>query len=188
MKTKPGEKSPILRLTTLGLMVAMSIALVSTIHFPIFPQFNFLEYDPADIPIFICTYLFGPWWGLALTAVTCVVQGVTVSAQSGPYGIMMHFIATGTHVLVSGLIFRWLKGKLRLPAALVAGTVAWTLIMIPANLFITSIYMEAPQAVIIEMLPYILTFNLIKAGANSIITGLVFYPVQTFYKKLHYGD
>ena len=188
MKTKPGEKSQILRLTTLGLMVAMSIALVSTIHFPIFPQLPFLEYDPADIPIFICTYLFGPWWGLALTAVTCVVQGVTVSVNSGPYGILMHFIATGTHVLVSGLIFQWLKGKLRLPAALAAGAVAWTLVMIPANLIITPIFTGWTREDVMKILPYILAFNLIKAGGNSIIAGLIFYPVQTFYKKLHYGD
>ncbi|NLN97988.1 MAG: ECF transporter S component, partial [Eubacteriaceae bacterium] len=48
------------RLTEMAVLAAMSIILVATIHFPIFPAAPFLEYDPADIPIFIGTFMFGP--------------------------------------------------------------------------------------------------------------------------------
>ena len=48
-----------------------------------------MEYDPADIPILIGAFAFGPAAGLALTAVTALIQGVTVSAGSGIYGIIM---------------------------------------------------------------------------------------------------
>ena len=49
------------RLAKLGLLAALSIVLVFFIHFPIFPTAKFLEYDPADIPIMIATFAFGPW-------------------------------------------------------------------------------------------------------------------------------
>ena len=57
------------RLAKLGMLTGLSILLVYAIHFPIFPSASFLEYDMADVPILIGTFLYGPWWGLALTAV-----------------------------------------------------------------------------------------------------------------------
>ena len=56
-----------------------------------------------------------------MTVVTSVIQGLTVSAQSGPYGIIMHIIATGTFVLVAGLIYRNHKSKKKAIIALIAG-------------------------------------------------------------------
>ena len=56
-----GEKSfTTLKVVKMGMMVAISVALVYFIHFPIFPAVAFLEYDPADIPILIGTFAFGP--------------------------------------------------------------------------------------------------------------------------------
>ena len=63
------------KLVKMGAMVAVSVILVYLIHFPIFPAVAFLEYDPADIPILIGTFAFGPLAGLVLTLVTSVVQG-----------------------------------------------------------------------------------------------------------------
>ena len=79
-------------LAKMGMLVAISIVLVAIIHFPIFPAVAFMEYDPADIPILIGTFAFGPVAGIILTVVTSVIQGVTVSAGSGVYGIIMHII------------------------------------------------------------------------------------------------
>ena len=70
------------KLVKMGAMVAISVVLVYLIHFPIFPAVAFLEYDPADIPILIGTFAFGPVVGLILTVVTSVVQGLTVSASN----------------------------------------------------------------------------------------------------------
>ena len=99
------------KLVKMGAMVAISVALVYLIHFPIFPAVAFLEYDPADIPILIGTFAFGPLAGLALTVVTSVIQGLTVSSGSGLYGILMHVIATGMLVIVSGSIYGRKKTK-----------------------------------------------------------------------------
>ena len=108
--------SKTLKIVKMGVMVAISVALVYLIHFPIFPAVSFLEYDPADIPILIGTFAFGPLAGLVLTVVTSVVQGLTVSAGSGLYGILMHVIATGVLVSVSGGIYH--KNKTRKTAVI----------------------------------------------------------------------
>lgn len=89
------------KLTTIAMLAAVSIVLVALIRIP-FPPAPFLEYDPADIPIFICTFLYGPVAGLGLTLVVSVIQGTTVSAGSGIIGIVMHFLATGAFALLAG--------------------------------------------------------------------------------------
>ena len=50
----------------IALMTAMSLVLMLLIRIP-FPLAPFLVYDPADIPIYICTFAFGPGAGLAIT-------------------------------------------------------------------------------------------------------------------------
>ena len=83
MRTKrgPDKKINTKQITTLGVMSALSIVLMILIRIP-FPTAPFLEYDPADIPILISTFLFGPWWGLLMTAAVSVIQGITVSSSS----------------------------------------------------------------------------------------------------------
>lgn len=105
------SKKKTVKMVKMGVMVAISVAMVYLVHFPIFPAVPFLEYDPADISILIGTFAFGPEAGLVLTVVTAVVQGLTVSAGSGLYGILMHMIATGVLVLVSGMIYNRKKDK-----------------------------------------------------------------------------
>ena len=89
------------QLVSMAMLGAISIVLVAVIHFPLIPAAAFLEYDPADIPILICAFAYGPLAGLLLTVVVCFIQGFTVSAQSGIIGIVMHIFATGCCVLVT---------------------------------------------------------------------------------------
>ena len=116
------------RLAKMGMLVAIAIVLVYFIHFPIFPAVAFLEYDPADIPILMGTFAFGPVAGILLTVVTAVIQGVTVSAASGLYGIIMHIISTSTLVIVAGVIYQKHKTRKTALIGLVCGVLAMTIV------------------------------------------------------------
>ena len=105
------RSSQLRKLTTMGMMAAVSIILVYLIHFPIFPAASFLEYDPADIPIFICTFLYGPLSGFILTVIVSFIQGFTVSAQSGIIGVMMHIFATGFFTIEAGNLYKNKRNK-----------------------------------------------------------------------------
>ena len=171
------------RLAKMAMLVAISIVLVMLIHFPIFPAVAFLEYDPADIPILIGTFAFGPAAGVVLTVVTAVLQGLTVSSSSGLYGIIMHIIATSVLVLVSGLIYRGHKTKKMAVIGLLAGTCAMAAAMVVANLFITPAFMGVEQAVVWQLMPFIAGFNLVKAGINGIITFLLYKRISGFLHR-----
>jgi len=171
------------KLAKMAMLVAISIVLVMIIHFPIFPMVAFLEYDPADIPILIGTFAFGPAAGVLLTVVTSVLQGITVSAGSGLYGIIMHIIATTTLTLVAGTIYRRHKTKKTAIIGLVAGTLAMVVMMFFANLVVTPLFMGVPRSVVIELMPFILAFNAVKAGINSIVTFVLYKRISPFLHR-----
>ncbi len=159
-------------------MSALSIVLMVLIRIP-FPTAPFLEYDPADIPILISTFLFGPWWGLLMTAAVSVIQGITVSSSSGIIGIIMHFAATGGFVVIAGLIYTRGKNIKRAILALIAGIIVQTALMVLMNLVFTPIFMNtAPEAVVAMLIPVIIPFNLLKAGINAVITFIVYKLVS----------
>ena len=170
-------------LAKMGMLVAISIVLVAIIHFPIFPAGAFMEYDPADIPILIGTFAFGPVAGIILTVVTSVIQGVTVSAGSGVYGIIMHIIATGVLVIVAGTIYKFNKTRKGAVIALIAGILAMTAAMMGANMIITPIFMGVPRSVVWDLMPFIAAFNLVKAGVNGFVTFLLYKRVSAFLHR-----
>lgn len=171
------------RLAKMGMLVAISIVLVYFVHFPIFPAVPFLEYDPADIPILMGTFAFGPAAGVLLTVVTSVIQGVTVSAQSGLYGILMHIIATSVLALVAGIIYKKNKTRKGAIIGLVSGLIAMTIVMIGANLIITPIFMGVPRTLVWDLMPFIAGFNAIKAGINGIITFALYKSISGFLHR-----
>jgi len=166
------------KIVKLALLSALSILLMLTIRFPIIPSAPFLEYEPGDVPALIGAFLYGPGAGLLITAAVSLFQATTVSAGSGWIGAIMHMVATGTMVLVAGLIYRKVHTFKGAVLALAAGTLGMTLIMIPLNLYFTTKFLGVPvEAVKAMIVPIIVPFNLIKATANSALTVLVYKSV-----------
>lgn len=172
------------RMVKLGMLTALSIILVYAIHFPIFPSASFLEYDMADVPILIGTFLFGPWWGLALTAVVSLLQWLLVSPQSLWVGAVMHFFATGSYVVAAGLIYSHHKTRSAALFGMALGALLQTLMMVPMNLIFTVHFFGVPKETVMALLPTaIIPFNAIKTIANSILTFLLYKRVAKLFEK-----
>ncbi len=176
------------KLVTMAMLAALSIVLVYVIHFPIFPAASFLEYDPADIPILIGTFAYGPLAGVLLTVVVSVISGLM--------GIAMHIFATSILVLVAGNIYRVKHTKKGAVLALICGVLAMTAGMVVFNYFITPYFITPDLAdtaavaanrefVKTLLVPVIVPFNLIKAGVNSVVTFLVY---KTVSRHLVHGE
>ena len=178
------QRTYIDRLVKLGMLTALSIILVYAVHFPIFPSAAFLEYDMADVPILIGTFLFGPWWGLALTAVVSLLQWLLVSPQSLWVGAVMHFLATGSYVVAAGLIYQRNRTRTVAIIGMAIGALLQTLMMIPMNLIFTVHFFGVPREAVVALLPSaIIPFNAIKTVANSVITFLLYQRCRAFVRK-----
>lgn len=174
------------KLTITAMFIAVSVVLVYLIHFPLIPSVQFLEYDPADIPILLCALAFGPVSGIIITIAASGIQALTVSAQSGPYGFIMHVIATCTLSVVASLVYKKNRSSKGMAIALLCGSLAMGLVMMAANHFITPLFTGWPTAAVDALLlPAILPFNLLKAGINSIITFTIYKYIAKYMEKLN---
>ena len=69
------EKSArIKKLVLLAMFTAIAAVLITLVHFPLFPSAAFLQYDPADVPILIAAFAFGPVAGLIVTVLASFIQ------------------------------------------------------------------------------------------------------------------
>lgn len=169
-------------LVVLAMFAAISIVLVYLVHIPIFPSAPYLEYDPADVMIFLCSLTISPFWALILTVVVSLVQGLLISGFN--LGIIMHIVATGTAAFVCGFIYRRRGMLVSAVIGLSAAALIATAVMAPMNIIFTPIYTGMARSIVVTLLPFpILPFNLIKFGANAVITGLLFKPVMLILQK-----
>ena len=190
MKTK-NNKLKLQKLTTAAVLAALSIVLMVTVRFPIFPATPFYEMEFADVPILICSWILGPVYALVSFLVVCVIQTLTVSSGSGIIGFLMHFLSSGLLIIILSLFkvkIRDCSGAksiiLRVVSALV-GVIAVILVMIPMNIWLTSEFMGLPASEFFKaFLGYCVGFNAIKAGANVLIYNLLSPQLNKVYKKL----
>ncbi|WP_312047099.1 ECF transporter S component [Anaerotignum sp.] len=181
--TKNNKKMSTKVMVSLAMLGAISIVLVAAIHFPLIPAAAFLEYDPADIPILIGAFAYGPVAGLLLAIVVSIIQGFTVSAGSGIIGIVMHIFATGACAFVAGSIYKKNKTRKNAVLALVAGALVQTVAMVIMNMIFTPLFMNIPLEKVIPMLiPIIIPFNLLKAGINGTMTFLLYKSISHLLK------
>ena len=177
-------KTNVKKIATMGVLTALSIVLMYVIRFPIIPAAPYLKYEPADIPMLIGAFLFGPLAGFAVTTVEAAIQTL-LFAEGGWVGLVMHIIATGTFVIIAGLIYKKMHDRRGAIIGLFCGTIAMTLIMIPLNLIIQPNFYGVPLETVKSLLiPAIIPFNLIKAGLNSVVTFIVYKSISKVVNKI----
>ena len=164
------------QIALLGIFAALSVALMYLVRIP-FPPLPFLEFDAGRIPIFICTFLYGPVYGMIIGSVTAIVQGLTVSAQSGWIGIVMNILAIFGFVLPAGLVFRKKTFK-RLIISTGVSIVIATLFMIPLNMIFVPLFTPMAVKDIIGIIPLIVLYNVINITLNAILA-VMLYKVLT---------
>ncbi len=163
----------------LAMMTAVSIVLLLIIRIP-FPPAPFLVYDPADVPIYITAFAFGPAAGLIVTLIVCLIQAFMLGGD-GLYGFLMHFVATGIVAVVIGLMYARCKTKKRAVISLAVAVVVAVVVMCVMNILVTPAYMGAPREAVIAMIPtVIIPFNLLKAGLNAVLTFILYKRVSGF--------
>ena len=58
------------------------------------------------------------------------------------------------------------------------------IVMMAANRVITPLFMGVPKEVVWQLMPFIVAFNAIKAGINSVITFLCYKRLSAFLHRM----
>lgn len=165
------------KLAKLAMMTAVSLVLLFIVRIP-WPAAPFLVYDPADVPIYITAFAYGPAEGLVVTLVVCLIQAFGLGGD-GLYGFVMHFVATGIVAVVIGSMYRRSRTKKTAVKALIIGVITAVIVMCAMNLLVTPVYMGAPRSAVAAMIPtVIIPFNLMKAGANALLTFVLYKRIS----------
>lgn len=154
-------------LPLLGILTAMSLVLEIFVHFPVLAAAPYLLYSPGDLPIILASVIIGPAAGVAAAFANATLF-VLLTGEGGPWGALMHFVASGGMALVIG----WISKKTgKTYAAMLAGVLTRIGLMVPFNLLITPIYTGLPQSAIAAMIiPVVIPFNVIHAGINTVLS------------------
>jgi|AntAceMinimDraft_16_1070373.scaffolds.fasta_scaffold186194_1 riboflavin transporter FmnP len=165
------------KITGISILLALSVVAGYFIHFPILLQAPYLVYDPGNVFLLIGSFKWGSKLGVLVCFLNAILFTLIVPAgqAGGPYGALMNFLATGTLIFVSSQIYFLHHNKKGAILGLILGTLAMTLIMIPANLIVTPLYLGMGREDVVKILiPFIIPFNLLKGIISSILT-LVLY-------------
>lgn len=140
---------------------------------------DFLTFDIKDAVMTIGALYLGPLAGLAMSAVTSLLEVFTIS-QTGIDGMIMNFVGSATYTVVAALIYTYRKSLKNAVLGLVAATLSMTAVMLAANLIITPGFKGVPVEAVIAMIPtLLLPFNLLKGILNAALVMLLYKPVTT---------
>lgn len=177
----PSSLANIKTLATLGMLTALAYAVMAACK--VIPAVGgFLSFDLKDTVMAIGGFLFGPAAALAMAIVVPLIEFVTVS-DTGWYGLLMNIIATTLFVLPAVLIYRRRHKTSAAVLGLVVGVVCLTLGMILWNYIITPLYFHKERQAVVDMMPMIIAFNLVKGVCNAALIMVAYPPVSAALRK-----
>lgn len=168
-------------LVALGMLTALAYAVMAVCKV-IPPVGGFLSLDLKDTVMAIGGYLFGPLAALCMAVVVPLIEFVTVS-DTGWYGLMMNIIATALFVIPAVYLYRRKHRTSSAVVGLAVGTLCLTVGMIAWNMIITPLYLKLPLDGVMDMMPLIVAFNLVKGVLNSAAIMILYPPVSTALRK-----
>ena len=174
------KQNSVKRMVTLAMLTAMAYALVCLIRIPVVV---FLKYEPKDVIITIGGLLYGPMAALIISAVTALLEMISVS-ETGIIGAMMNLLSSACFTCTAALVYKKHRTLLGAVIGLVAGSVLMVVAMLLWNWLVTPLYMGVSREVVTTMLlPTFLPFNLLKAGLNSALVLCVYKPLVGALRK-----
>jgi len=172
---RTGAKERILRMVMIALFCALAFAVMPLFRINVV----FLTFDIKDAIITVGGLLFGPLAAVIISAVTALLEFLTIG-DTGVYGLLMDFVSSASFAVVAALIYRFRRDLWGAVIGLLAAVFSMTAIMLCMNLLIVPLYTPGVTvAVVAGMLPtLILPFNLTKAVLNAALVMILYKPVS----------
>ncbi|MCD8379419.1 MAG: ECF transporter S component [Lachnospiraceae bacterium] len=184
------------KLCFIGLFGALS-AVLMLFDFPLFFAPSFMKLDLAELPGILGGFMFGPLVGECIVVVKILLNTLMTGSSTMYVGELSNLILSSIYVLTASVIYKLHKTRKQAVLSLVAAVLTVSVIALISNTFFifpayaviygmsmeTIVSMAAAVNPLVHdtmtmMLFSVFPFNLVKYGAVSIITFIV-------YKRLH---
>ncbi len=161
-----------------GMIIALCLAVTLLIRLPLVPAVPFLKFDGKDTILAIAGFIFGAGYSLLLTVISsCLEPFFTGNATW--VDVVMNIVSTASFVCTAALLYRRWHTKAGAMKALLAGSLCQVAVMTLWNYVVDPFYFHMPREAVVQMLPWIALFNVLKCGLNSGITLFIYKPVVT---------
>ncbi|MEJ6949481.1 ECF transporter S component [Natronospora cellulosivora (SeqCode)] len=162
-----------------SLLVALSYLLTFIrVPLPLFPEY--LKLDIAELPALIGAFVLGPIPGVAIILVRNILDFLTKTSTGG-VGELSNFIVGSSFVLTASMIYHYKKSKTTAIIGVIVGTLAMTTLGLLSNKYLIFPMYGLP-AEWGFLFTFIVPFNLIKGGLNSVVAILVYKKIAGFLK------
>ena len=121
-------------IASVGILSGISIVLMQIFEFPIPFMPPFLKFDFSTLPALIGGFAYGPVTGIAIAFIKAALH--LLRTDTGGVGELADFLASGSLVLVSSLIYKRIKTRKGAVLGLVLGAIAMAIVGGLANYFI----------------------------------------------------
>ncbi len=176
-KTKYDTKT----LVTMAMLTAMAYAVMAVCKF--LPKVGgFLSLDAIDAVIGIGGFLFGPAAAVLMIVVEAFIEAITLST-TGWYGFVMNVLSTVLLICPAVLIYRRRGKTSGAVMGLAVGVVFRLLGMIVFNYIVTPMYFGMPRASVVDLMPMIAGFNVVKGVLNAALLMVIYPPVSAVLRR-----
>ena len=163
----------------IGILSALAYVIELVFHIKV----AFLTFDLKDFIVCISSMLFGPVFGVVISAVTALLEMMTIS-DTGPWGALMNFVSTAVFASVAGLIYRYYRKLPGAVIALVASVTVGTAVMLLLDILIVPIYTGSSTGDVAAAIPkLLLPFNLLKYTTGAALVLIFYKPFSTLLKR-----
>ena len=167
------RKRTLQRTILTALFSALAFGATVAVHFKVM----FLTLDFKDAVIAIGGLFLGPVAALIMSALTALIEFVTIS-NTGVYGLIMNFLSSAAFSVAAALVYKYRKTFSGAIAALCAGVLTMVVTMMFANLIVTPYFMHKSIEYVAGLIPtLLLPFNIIKSVMNAALVALLYKPL-----------
>ncbi len=168
------------RAATVAVISAMAFLAAAFLRIPVI---SFLKFDPKDVIITICGFIYGPAAACITALISCLLEFATVSS-TGVTGLVMNIISSIAFAGTASYIYSRKKTMRTAVISLLAAIAVMSCAMLLWNYLISPLYMNVSRQQIAPMLiTMFLPFNLIKGTLNAAITMLIYKPVVSALRR-----
>lgn len=168
-------------LAALGMLTALAYAAMAVCK--VIPKVEgFLSLDVLDAVIGVGGFLFGPLAAVCVSVVESFIEMFTLST-TGWYGLLMNIVSTVFFLVPAAYIYRRRHKTSAAVVGLSVGVVCRTVGMILWNYIVTPHYFGMPQDAVLDLMPTIAVFNLVKGVLNAALLMILYPPVSAALRK-----
>ncbi len=169
-------------LVTMAMITALAYAVMAVCKTFIPKVGGFLSLDAIDAVIGVGGFLFGPLAAVLMIVVEALIEMLTLS-DTWLYGFVMNVLSTVLLICPAVWLYQRRGKTSGAVMGLAVGVVFRLLGMIVFNYLITPMYFGMPRAAVVDLMPTIAIFNLVKGILNAALLMVIYPPVSTMLRR-----